>query len=245
MRRATLAALCASALVPGALPSIARAQTNLAGRFQSLLLARYAAIARADTAALRPQLADDLRWVIGANGAEVTKPQFLAAVAQPQVPAPRFEVDSVHAQRTGDIAIVEYRRADHRAVGTFEETLWTRALEIFVWLGGQWQLERHTQAWLVTPVRPVTLDSAALQAFVGRYQIAPSYVDDVHWEANRLVATASGQATGAVLVPVSATAFSPDSVGALMVFERDASGRVLGYVQGFPDGSVRRAARIP
>jgi len=42
--------------------------------------------------------------------------QFLAAVAQPQVLALRFEVDSVRAQRTGDIAIVEYRRADHRHV---------------------------------------------------------------------------------------------------------------------------------
>ncbi|SRR6266851_114881 len=84
MRRATLAALCASALVSGALPSIARAQANLAGGFQNLLLARYAAIARGDTAALRPQLADDLRWVIGANGAEVTKPSSLRPSPNPR-----------------------------------------------------------------------------------------------------------------------------------------------------------------
>jgi hypothetical protein len=29
------------------------------------------------------------------------------------VPAPRFEVDSVRAQRIGDVAIVEYRREGH------------------------------------------------------------------------------------------------------------------------------------
>ena len=245
MRRSTLAALCASGLVPGALPNMARAQAYLAGGFQSLLVARYAAIARGDTAALRPQLADDLIWVIGTNGAEVTKLQLLSAVARPQVPAPRFEVDSVRAQRIGDVAIVQYRRADHRQVGTYAVTSWTRALEVFVRRGGQWLLERHTQVWLVTPVTPVALDSAVLQAFVGRYQIGPGYVDNVHWEGNRLVATASGQRTGAILVSVSATAFSPDGEGALMVFERDATGRVLGYVQGYPDGRVVRAARIP
>ena len=36
----------------------------------------------------------------------------------------------------------------------------------------------------------------------------------------------------------------PDGIGALMVFERDASGRVTGYVQGLPDGHVVRAARL-
>src|SRR5947208_7850890 len=107
MRHATLAALCASGLVSGALPSIARAQAALASEFQSLLLARYAAIARGDTAVLRPQLADDLTWVIGTNGAEVTKLPFLAAVARPQAPAPRFEGDSVRAQRSGDVCIEE------------------------------------------------------------------------------------------------------------------------------------------
>jgi hypothetical protein len=110
-----------------------------------------------------------------------------------------------------------------------EVTHSTRALEVFVWRRVQWRLEPHTQAWLVSPVTPVVLDSPALQGFVGRYQIAPGYVDDVHWEGSQLVATASGQATGATLVPVSTNAFSPDGVGALMVFERDATGRVLGY----------------
>jgi len=47
------------------------------------------------------------------------------------------------------------------------------------------------------------------------------------------------------LVPVSENAFSPDGVAPLIVFERDGSGRVAGYVQGSPDGSVRRARRIP
>jgi ketosteroid isomerase-like protein len=223
----------------------AGAPESPADRFRHLLTTEYAAIARADSATLRARLADDLIWVIAVNGAELTRPEFLAAVGQPQVPQPSFEVDHVRVRRTGDVAVVEYRRRDRRRVGDSELSTWSRALDVFVRRGPDWLLERHTQTWLVSPVTAAVVDSASLHAFVGRYRIGPGYVDDVHWEGGRLVATASGQSRGAFLVPVSANAFSPDSVGALMVFERDSTGRVIGYVQGFPDGRVIRAPRIP
>jgi hypothetical protein len=89
------------------------------------------------------------------------------------------------------------------------------------------------------------MDSSALQPFVGRYQIAPNYVDNVHWESGHLIATASGQSSGARLVPVSSSAFSPDGIGSVLVFERDPRGRVVGYVQAYPDGRVIRASRLP
>jgi uncharacterized protein (TIGR02246 family) len=66
----------------------------------------------------------------------------------------------------------------------------------------------------------------------------------VHWEGRNLVATASGQSAGARLVPVATNVFSPDGDGALISFERDARGRVLGYVQGYPDGRVIRAPKL-
>jgi hypothetical protein len=46
-------------------------------------------------------------------------------------------------------------------------------------------------------------------------------------------------------VPVSATVFSPDGTGALIAFEREATGRVVGYVQGYPDGRVMRRRKLP
>lgn len=105
-------------------------------------------------------------------------------------------------------------------------------------------LERHTQVWLVSPAKSIDLDTATMNDFVGRYRIADGYVDNVHWEGKGLVATASGQSTGAQLVRVSTDAFSPDGLGAMIVFERDAAGRVIGYVQGYPDGRVVRASRL-
>jgi hypothetical protein len=94
-------------------------------------------------------------------------------------------------------------------------------------------------------VRAVVVSSTALRAFVGRYAAAPGYVDDVHLQGDHLVATLTGYPPGARLVPVSATVFSPDGDGALIAFERDASGRVTGYVQGYPDGQVIRRRRLP
>lgn len=248
MRCIVRVALYGATVAVCALPRASRAQATvppLAEQFRPVLAAQYKAMVRGDTAALHAHFADDLVWVVGLNGTEVTKTQLLNAVAQVSAPAPRFEVDSVHATRFGDIAVVEYRRADHRQMGMGElKTSW-RVLDVFARRGGQWILERHTQTWLVSPVIPISLDSAALQPFVGRYQIAPGYVDDIHWEDNQLVATASGQTAGAHLVPVSTSAFSPDGVGSLITFERDLTGRVIGYVQGYPDGSIFRARRLP
>ena len=116
--------------------------------FRELLVARNTAAADADTAALRPMLADDLIWVIGATSEAVGKAQLLAAAGTPQNPKPRFDVDSVHVHQIHDVAVVDYRRTDHRRVGTFEDSVAWRVFELFERTGGQWLVARHDQAWL-------------------------------------------------------------------------------------------------
>jgi ketosteroid isomerase-like protein len=227
-----------------AAPNIAGAQGALANTFRPLLDTEYRAMVQGDTAALGALLADDLVWIVGPNGSEMTRGQLLSAAAQSHPPAPRFIVDSVRAKRFGDVATVEYHRTDHRPMGDGEFVTKWKALDVFAMRRGRWLLERHTQVWLVSPVTPTALDSASMDAFAGHYQIRPGYVDNVHWEGKSLVATASGQSEGARLVPVATNVFSPDGDGALISFERDASGRVLGYVQGYPDGRVIRAPKL-
>jgi len=243
--RHVFAALASCLLAYASSPLSLAAQTTLARRFEQLLRTQYQALADADTSTLGRGLATGLVWVVATDGTELTRSDLLAAASHRQVPAPRFDIDNVRVRLLGDVALVDYRRGDHRQVGEYERTTWTRALEVFAHQSGRWLLERHTQTWLVVPVTPVERDSAALAGFVGRYRIGPGYVDDVHWEGRHLVATASGQTAGATLVPVSVTAFSPDGVGALILFERDTTGRVVGYVQALPDGQVVRASRLP
>ena len=213
--------------------------------FHERLVAFNTAMARADTAALDPQMADDLIWVIGATGNVVGKAQLLAAAGTPQSPVPHFDVDSVRVRRLGNVAIVDYRRTDRRRVGGFELSFAWRVFETYVRDGARWQIARHIQTWVhLPPASPADVDSARLALFVGHYEIDPSYIDNVHFEGRELVATPTGQKVGGHLVPVSESAFAPDGVGALLVFERDRTGRVTGYIQGHPDGRVVRARKI-
>jgi hypothetical protein len=228
----------ASACAPGKLASGT-------ADFRDLITARNTAAAVSDTAALRPMLHDSLIWVIGATSDAVGKTQLLQAAGVLQDPRPRFDVDSVRAREIGDMALVDYRRTDHRRVGTYEDSVAWRVFEVFKREGASWLLLRHDQAWIRRPlIAPLALDSTALARYVGLYEIDPSYIDNVHFEGRELVATPIGRKEGGHLVPVSDAAFIPDGVGQLLVFERDAKGRVLDYVQGYPDGRVIRARRI-
>jgi ketosteroid isomerase-like protein len=245
MRCARIELLCTLCLVVLALPALAQAPRGETSAFNQLIADRYSAIARGDSATVHRQLADDMRWTIVVSGSSIGTPQFLAAISHAQGPRPRFEIDSVEARTFGEVTTVTYRRMDHRLAGAFEDVHSSRSLEVFVRRSGRWRLVEHSETWIVKAPASVTLDSTALNAFVGRYQIGPGFVDDVHWEGSGLVATSTAETRGARLVPVSENAFSPDGIAPLIVFERDGSGRVASYVQSSPDGVVRRAHRIP
>lgn len=223
--------------------SAARAQDTATPDARRLLSTLYSAIVTGDSSRVGSLIADDLVWVIGADGSIVTKPQLVAAASHPS-PA-RFEIDSLRAHRYGTTLVADYVRHDHWPLGSGEFVTSWRALAVIVQRDGGSRIVRHTLSWLARPVQPIALDSSALQPFVGRYQIAPGHIDNVHWEAGHLVATVSGQAVGARLVPVSVSAFSPDGIGAVITFERDAAGKVIDYVQAYPDGRIIRALRLP
>ncbi len=222
----------------------AQAAQPLNTQLHTLLTTEYAAIASADTAVVRTRLADDLVWVVVNDGSTVGKSQLIAAVAHVQTPIPRFEIDSLRVTLIAGAAVAEYRRTDHRDLDAYRTQTTSRVLDVFRRQNKSWVLARHTQTWIVSSPAPVTVDSAQLDAFVGRYEIGPGYIDNVHWEGGHLVAQSTVESAGATLVPVSSTAFSPNGVAPMIVFERDAAGRVTGYVQQIPDGRVIRARRL-
>lgn len=88
------------------------------------------------------------------------------------------------------------------------------------------------------------LDTTALDAFVGCYELGPGYVDHVTRRGDYQDATVEGQTTGARLAPASPTTFRPDGGSTLIAFERDAYGRVVGYVFVLQDGRVLRGRRL-
>lgn len=240
MRFVTTAAWAAVALIHG---PVVQAQQTAADDARRLLSSLYSAISQGDSTKARSLVGDELVWVLGADGSTITKSQLLAAASKPS-PA-RFEIDSLRARQYNATLVVDYVRHDHWPLGRGEFITSWRALAVIVRRNGTSEIVRHTLSWLAHPVEPIAADSSALQPFVGRYQIAAGYIDNVHWESGHLVATASGQTAGAQLVPVSMNAFSPDGIGVVITFERDAAGRVVDYVQAYPDGRVIRARRLP
>jgi hypothetical protein len=214
------------------------------------IIANYAAIADRDTSAVRGGLADDFRWVLATGGQVVTRSELIAAIARaPSSAVVTYGVDSAHVEIVGRVAMVDYRLTDRRRFGGYARAFVSRGTDTFIERDGEWRLTRRTQTWIVSPPATITLGPTALRAFVGRYEHGSGFVDDVRLEGGELVATSSAEAAaalpGAHLRPVSDDAFSPDGVAPLIVFERDASGRVTGYVQQSPDGSVVRARRLP
>ncbi len=238
--------LCLLVLIlTSATESRAQQRRDIDGEFRALIDARDAAVARGDSSALHRFISDDLVWVTGATGGTVTTGQLLAAVAHAQVGSQKVESDSVRARRTGDVVTVDSRRTNHYAIGTRDVATVSRASDVFVNRNGPWLLVHHTQVWIPTPPVAIPLDSATLGTFVGRYEIAPGYVDNVHWSGGHLVATATGEVGGANLVPVGATVFRVSSdVGTVTIFERDSTGRVIGYVSHWPDGHAIRARKL-
>lgn len=232
--------------------SVAQAQQPLARdtiQPRAAPSAVYSAISHADTATLRRLLGDDLRWVAASSGAVIDKAQLLTVAGHPfpQVTL-EYDIDSLRTWRHGDIATAEYRLTTRRVFREDSLVFKSRGTDVFTLRSGGWELIRHTDTWIVGSPATIAMDSAALVPFVGRYQLGAGYVDDVHFLDGHLVAQSTAEAlvgaTGARLFPVSTDTFSPDSIAPMIVFERDPRGRVTGYVQQQPDGTIKRAKRL-
>jgi lipopolysaccharide export LptBFGC system permease protein LptF len=209
----------------------------------------YAAIARSDTVALRPLLSEDMHWVSANSGAVATKRQLLSAASRP-IPEGKLEyqLDSVQSWKRGEVAGVDYVLTNRRSFRAYQTVFVSRASDTYVNEQGRWQLLRHLQSWITQSPDTTTLDAPRLAAFVGRYDRGHGYIDDVHFHEGYLVAQSTYEALmgapGAHLFPVSADTFSPERFAPMIVFERDEVGRVVGYVQQQPDGTIARAPRL-
>lgn len=209
----------------------------------------FSAISHADTTALRQLLGDDLRWVAGSSGAVIGKAQLVAVVAHPfPLVSLGYGIDSLRTWRHGDVATADYRLTTRRTFRHDSIVFTSRGSDVFVWRRGRWELIHHAETWVIRPPATLTLDSVELVPFVGRYQLGAGYIDDVHFVDGHLVAQSTAEvlagAPGARLISVSRDTFSPDGIAPMIVFERDAGGRVTGYVQQQPDGTITRGVRM-
>jgi ketosteroid isomerase-like protein len=245
--------LLALPVILGAAPARIAAQQPSADSFDAERAVHniFNAIARADTATLRALLGDDLHWIVASTGTVVNRSQLVAGAAAAVVPMAtnEYTVDSVQSWRDGPVSIADYRLTNTRAFREYRQVFVSRATDVFTLRQGRWLLLRHTTTWIVhSPTLQPDIDSAQATAFVGHYDKGGGFVDDVHFQNGHLIAQSTIEkltgAPGATLRRVSEDTFSPDGIAPMIVFERDATGRVVGYVQQAPDGSIARARRV-
>jgi CubicO group peptidase (beta-lactamase class C family) len=91
--------------------------------------------------------------------------------------------------------------------------------------------------------KAITLPSAALEPFVGRYDVAPIGVLDIRREGDHLLVTAPDKTT-LTMTPESPKVFFVKVVNAEIVFDLGADGRATGFVL-HQNGSDLHGQRIP
>ncbi len=85
------------------------------------------------------------------------------------------------------------------------------------------------------------VDSSGFDAFVGDYEIAPNFILTITKDGEKLFGQATGQ-NKLELEPVSKTQFAVPSAKAIIVFEKDSDGKIVGLVlsQGGRDMKAKR-----
>jgi CubicO group peptidase (beta-lactamase class C family) len=118
-----------------------------------------------------------------------------------------------------DLALVNYKKAVERDPKN------TGAMQIVKLLEG----------------KTTKVDSGSFDAFIGDYEIAPNFILTVTKEGDKLFGQATGQGK-LELEAVSENQFAVPSAKALVVFERDSSGKVVGLMlsQGGRDTKAKK-----
>jgi hypothetical protein len=207
--------------------------------------ARLDAVARNDTRAWASYVHDDMLVPLGQGSA---KHQWIANHESwpPQVTYWYGPIEDARVKVHGDTAVVTYRARQFTRVG--DQTTHS----------DRWQIETHRRAdtgWLLVAVadspiaaRPqaITLESAALDEFVGDYEWAPGIISRFTRDGTDLYEDFAD--SGPVkLLAASPTEFFYASGGdgdtSRIVFVRDARGRVTHHLfreYGSTDRTIRR-----
>jgi hypothetical protein len=87
----------------------------------------------------------------------------------------------------------------------------------------------HTMNVVRAPTA-LAVPSTDLDAYVGTYQVDPSYVVQISRSAEGLVASANGGAAVPLNVEIKDVLFTPAAPNVRKIFQRDGAGRVVGYI---------------
>lgn len=232
MRVASVAFLVAAAAVCGAAQAGEAADPALT----ALLLQQTQDFSDAgqagDTATMAKYL-DDSVVFMNETGEIVTKQDMVGGEpGAPHKPADR-------SIRTTEF--VAHRQAPDLATTTFVDVLTQdfhgqtlvyrfRSTETWARRADGWKMVASQTMYVPHDPAALSLPAAELDAYVGTYQVDPSYKVVIRRDGEGLTASANGAPPTALKVEARDVLFTPGTANVRRIFQRDASGRVTGYI---------------
>lgn len=237
--------LCA-ATYPGVRAQAPTSNDSVTTLFGHLIAERAVLAQQADTAGFR-RLIDPAVVYLNDDGARESTDQHIRSLLnrRDELTSSRWENDSLHVTVIGDVALIDYRSIQHRRYGLRDLNFRYRCLDVFVRREGAWLLLRHTETHALAQPIPQKVGASVLDDYVGRYEWWPGYFDSITRRGGQLFMQLTGEAGATMSRAATPESFYFAGDPSLVVFTRDKSGHVVGYVEHEPDGQVIRARRVP
>ena len=212
--------LCLALLLP--LPAAADTESELKKISQELL----DAITAGDPSVWDRHLAENA--LVGTeDGRLLTKAQMVKEI-QPLPAAYKgsLTMAGVQVRDHGDVAVISYDIPEKLEL--YGQTLQTRfrSTDTYLRRDGRWRLIALQLQVLPSELEPVAIDPKLLDAYVGRYRLAPEVVYTVTREGNRLMGQRTGREKEELLPKSDTIFFVRGQPRGEKVFARDAKGTI-------------------
>lgn len=203
-----------------------------ANEYWPLKQARIDAYRTHDRAFFEALLADSFVG-LGPAGQRQTRQDYLNAEFgenRDEGPSTQTVVTDFNAWRNGSVLVFSYSEEERTPVGADVFTEYLARLDVYVRERGRWRLQTMTAARIPQPAPTIEMSAERLADYVGVYEFAPDARSSVTLEDGKLYEQTTGQERLEML-PVEADIFyQPPDLEARVVFERDASGRVIAQI---------------
>jgi len=188
------------------------------------------AFAPGDRAVWERALAADAVYV-DENGAIMSRAEFLKQL-QPLPPGAsgHLKIASYSAHIDGDLALVVH--TDDEEETYHGQVLMAQYLTTETWRreAGEWKLYL-VHAYAVPKDPPaITLPDRQVEEYAGRYSAAPDLIYVIRWDGKQLTGGREGGSTRPLQVEVRDVLFVPGQPRIRKIFQRDATGKITGFV---------------
>ena len=165
------------------------------------------------------------------NGTVISREEFLKQIEPlPTGVSGKLQIVSYSARVQGDIALVIH--TDDEEEVFHGQTLHAQYLTTETWLreSAGWKLAlAHVYAVLKDPPA-VSLPAAEMEQYAGRYQAADDLSYVIAWDGEELTGGREGRVLKPLKVEIHDVLFAPGQPRIRKVFQRDAAGRITGFV---------------